>query len=29
MTPERARSIVIWCQPVSVAYTAAALRPPS
>ena len=29
MTPERARSIVIWCQPVSVAYTAAALRPPA
>lgn len=29
MTPERVRSIVIWCQPVSVAYTAAALKPPS
>lgn len=27
ITPDRARSLVIWCQPVSVAYIAAALKP--
>ncbi|HET7488799.1 MAG TPA: DM13 domain-containing protein [Acidimicrobiales bacterium] len=27
ITPEKAKSIVVWCQPVRVAYTAAALRP--
>ena len=29
MTPDKVRSVVIWCQPVSVAYTAAALEPPA
>jgi hypothetical protein len=27
MTPADARSVVIWCDPVQIAYTAATLRP--